>query len=28
MADISSCPDMNVYRLRVVIAGISPLIWR
>jgi len=28
MADIPSCPDMNVYRLRVVIAGISPLIWR
>jgi hypothetical protein len=28
MADISSCPGMTVYRLRVVIAGISPLIWR
>ena len=28
MADTSSCPGMNVYRLRVVIAGISPLIWR
>ena len=28
MADISPCPGMTVYRLRVVIAGISPLIWR
>ena len=28
MADTSSCPGVNVYRLRVVIAGISPLIWR
>jgi hypothetical protein len=28
MADIVPCPDVNVYRLRVVIAGISPLIWR
>jgi Plasmid pRiA4b ORF-3-like protein len=28
MADTSSCPGMDVYRLRVVIAGISPLIWR
>ena len=28
MADISSCPGMTVYRLRVVVAGISPLIWR
>ena len=28
MADTSSCPGMTVYRLRVVIAGISPLIWR
>ena len=28
MADTSFCPDRNVYRLRVVIAGISPLIWR
>jgi hypothetical protein len=28
MADTSSCPDTNVCRLRVVIAGISPLIWR
>jgi hypothetical protein len=28
MADTSSCPDVNVFRLRVVIAGISPLIWR
>ena len=28
MADISSCPGMDVFRLRVVIAGISPLIWR
>ena len=28
MADTSSCPGMNVYRLRVVIAGISPLLWR
>lgn len=29
MADTSSSwPGMNVYRLRVVIAGISPLIWR
>ena len=28
MADTSSCPGMNIYRLRVVIAGVSPLIWR
>ena len=28
MADTSSCPGMDVYQLRVVIAGISPLIWR
>ena len=28
MADTSSCPGMTVCRLRVVIAGISPLIWR
>jgi len=28
MADTSSCPGMSVYRLRVVIAGISPLILR
>jgi len=29
MADTSSsCPGVNVYQLRVVIAGISPLIWR
>jgi pRiA4b ORF-3-like protein len=28
MADTSSRPGMTVYRLRVVIAGISPLIWR
>jgi hypothetical protein len=28
MADTSSCPGTTVYRLRVVIAGISPLIWR
>jgi hypothetical protein len=28
MADIAPCPDLTVYRLRVVIAGISPLIWR
>lgn len=28
MADTSSCPGVNVYRLRVVVAGISPLIWR
>jgi hypothetical protein len=28
MADISSCPGRTVCRLRVVIAGISPLIWR
>jgi len=28
MADTCSYPGMDVYRLRVVIAGISPLIWR
>jgi hypothetical protein len=28
MADTSSRPGMTAYRLRVVIAGISPLIWR
>jgi Plasmid pRiA4b ORF-3-like protein len=28
MADVSSCPGMTIFRLRVVIAGISPLIWR
>jgi Plasmid pRiA4b ORF-3-like protein len=28
MADISPCPGITVYRLRMVIAGISPLIWR
>jgi hypothetical protein len=28
MADTCSYPRMDVYRLRVVIAGISPLIWR
>ena len=28
MADISPCPGITVCRLRVVIAGISPLIWR
>jgi hypothetical protein len=28
MADTSSCPGTTVYQLRVVIAGISPLIWR
>jgi Plasmid pRiA4b ORF-3-like protein len=28
MADTSSCPGMNIYRLRVVIAGVSPLLWR
>jgi hypothetical protein len=28
MADTSSCLGITVYRLRVVIAGISPLIWR
>jgi hypothetical protein len=28
MADISSCPGMTVCQLRVVVAGISPLIWR
>ena len=28
MADISPCPGTAVYRLRAVIAGISPLIWR
>ena len=28
MADISSCPGVDVYRLRVVIAAISPQIWR
>jgi hypothetical protein len=28
MADSSSCSGMTVYRLRVAIAGISPLIWR
>lgn len=28
MADTCSCPGTDVYRLRVVIAGISPLIWR
>src|SRR5271157_6160811 len=28
MADTSPCPGITVYRLRVVIAGISPLIWR
>ena len=28
MADTSSRPGMTSYRLRVVIAGISPLIWR
>jgi hypothetical protein len=28
MADTCSCPGMDVFRLRVVIAEISPLIWR
>jgi hypothetical protein len=28
MADTCSCPGTTVYQLRVVIAGISPLIWR
>ena len=28
MADTYSYPGMDVYRLRVVIAGISPMIWR
>lgn len=28
MADIPPCHGITVYRLRVVIAGISPLIWR
>ena len=28
MADISSCPGVNACRLRVVIAGISLLVWR
>ena len=28
MADTCSCPGMNIYRLRVVIAGVSPLLWR
>ena len=28
MADTCSCPGTTVCRLRVVIAGISPLIWR
>jgi len=28
MADTSSCPGTDIFRLRVVIAGISPLIWR
>ena len=28
MADTSSCPGTTICRLRVVIAGISPLIWR
>ena len=28
MADTSPCPGMTVYRLRAVVAGVSPLIWR
>ena len=28
MADTSCCPSTTVYQLRVVIAGISPLIWQ
>jgi hypothetical protein len=28
MADTCSCPGLDVFRLRAVIAGISPLIWR
>jgi hypothetical protein len=28
MADISSCPGVDAYRLRVAIAAIRPLIWR
>jgi len=28
MADTSPCPPINIFRLRVVVAGISPLIWR
>ena len=28
MADTSSCPGMTVFRLRAVVTGISPLIWR
>lgn len=28
VADVATCPDSVVYQLRVVLAGISPLIWR
>ncbi len=28
VADVATCPDSVVYQLRVVLAEISPLIWR
>jgi hypothetical protein len=28
MADTCSCPGVSVFRLRAVVAGVSPLIWR
>lgn len=28
MSDAATCPNSAVYQLRVVMAGISPLIWR